>query len=349
MSITWPKLSNIDSRILNGSFNKPNSFSTTQRTCWVRVFSGAVRTYATGIDKNGNPIKASSNGLILASSNDFGIFKAAGQSKATIYGDSQSTGDFGVSWDLKVVPTPGQTALRPSPIVTGLEMKEGTDQISRECTLKLKCFTLQQMELMQTYFLEPGYTLCIEFGWNSNAGAAQMVKTSGKTQSILSQLTERNLNYDTLYKYRVNSNGDYDTFLGFIVGGTVSSDGDKWNVEVKLRGAPALPTYMQTQNRTLQMTAIATSDSYIETTTFPQYLLEQSIVGTDPDSAAILVARRFRAMFNDLPAMKQTTEIKNFDTTTIKGTDFLNFDALISKKLTEFVNPGKGSFTILTI
>lgn len=342
MSITWPKLSNIDSRILSGSFNRPSSFSTTQRTCWVRVFSGAVRTLSAGKDKKGDDIYVKSNGLILASSNDFGIFKAAGQSKGSVYGDSQSTGDFGISWDLRVVSSPGQTALRPSPIVTGLEMKEGTDQISRECTLKLRCFTLQQMELMQTYFLEPGYSLCIEFGWNSNAGAAQMVKTSGKTQSILSQLTERNLNYDELYQYRVNSNGDYDTFLGFIVGGSVSSDGDKWNVEVRLRGAPALPTYMQTQNRTLEMTSVASSDSYIETTTFPQYLLEQPTVGTEPDSTSILVARRFRAMFNDLPAMKQTVEIKNFDTTAIKSTDFLNFDALITKKITEFVNPGKG-------
>jgi hypothetical protein len=345
MSITWPKLSNIDSRILSGSFNRPNSFSTTQRTCWVRVFSGAVRTLSAGKDKDGTDIYVKSNGLILASSNDFGIFKAAGQSKGSVgsvYGDSQSTGDFGISWDLRVVSSPGQTALRPSPIVTGLEMKEGTDQISRECTLKLRCFTLQQMELMQTYFLEPGYSLCIEFGWNSNSGAAQMVKVSGKTKSILSQLTERNLNYDALYQYRLNSNGDYDTFLGFIVGGNVSSDGDKWNVEVKLRGAPALPTYMQTQNRTLEMTSVASSDSYIETTTFPQYLLEQPTVGTEPDSTSILVARRFRAMFNDLPAMKQTVEIKNFDTTAIKSTDFLNFDALITKKITEFVNPGKG-------
>ena len=342
MSITWPKLSNIDSRILSGSFNRPNSFSTTQRTCWVRVFSGAVRTLSAGKNKDGTDLYVKSNGLILASSNDFGIFKAAGQSNGSVYGDSQSTGDFGISWDLRTVSSPGQTALRPSPIVTGLEMKEGTDQISRECTLKLRCFTLQQMELMQTYFLEPGYSLCIEFGWNSNAGAAQMVKTAGKTKSILSQLTERNLNYDALYQYRLNSNGDYDTFLGFIVGGNVSSDGDKWNVEVKLRGAPALPTYMQTQNRTLELTSVASSDSYIETTTFPQYLLEQPAVSTDAQSGNILVARRFRAMFNDLPSTRQTNEIKNFDTTTIRPTDFLNFDALITKKITEFTNPGKG-------
>jgi len=332
MSITWPKLSNIDSRILDGSFNKPNSFSTTQRTCWVRVFSGAVRTLGTGKDKDGNKISIKSNGVILASSNDFGIFKAAGQSTGTIYGDSKSTGDFGMDWDLKRVSTPGETALRPSPIVTGLEIKEGKDQISRECVLKLRCFTLKQMELVQTYFLEPGYSLCIEFGWNSNAGAAQMVKLAGKTDKILEQIVERNVNYEKLYDYRLKSNGDYDTFLGFIVGGTVSSDGDKWNVEVKLRGQPALPTYLQSQNRTLSNDEVG-NGSFITAETYS--VMETEAPAEKGDPAGIMPLRRFKAMFNDLPAMKQTAEIKSL-INKIKGYDFINFDSVIAKSITEF-------------
>ena len=72
-----------------------------------------------------------------------------------------------------------------------LQIKEGKDQISRECTLSLQCFSLEQMEQMQKYFLEPGYSLCIEYGWNSNAGLVNQMPSFG-TEAILNAAASRN-------------------------------------------------------------------------------------------------------------------------------------------------------------
>ena len=64
-------------------------------------------------------------------------------------------------------------SLRPSPMVTSLEFSEGEDQISRSGKISLTVFSLEQMELIQEYFMEPGYNLFIEWGWNTPEGASR--------------------------------------------------------------------------------------------------------------------------------------------------------------------------------
>ena len=175
----WPKLSNIeDSIYINLTSDVSSSkkgFNASQRMAWVRVFSGAVvaeydSTKDTVIkDSNGkDTVKKGTkprSGLILSSVNKSDVFKGTTEFTST-YGDSISSGDMGLSWEGNPISSGIGAPLRPSPIVTSLEIKEGKDQISRECTLTMKAFSLAQVELMQTYFLEPGYSLCIEYGWN---------------------------------------------------------------------------------------------------------------------------------------------------------------------------------------
>ena len=317
---TWPKLTDIDNNIYNNLTRGTKSAdNATQRTCWIRVFSGAVTK--------------SGEGIILTSTNNAAIFRAAGELKATIYGNENSSGDLGVTWDGKIISSPGGP-LRPSPIVTGLSIKEGKDQISRECNLKLKCFSLEQMEMIQSYFLEPGYSLCIEYGWNTPNGASKMIKTTN-VSTILQQAADRNLNYDELHKLRVESYGDYDSFLGFIVGGTISSDEDKWDVDVKLRGAPGLPTFLQAQNKTLE---INSTDKTIVTKAGEPRLYgvsETEVEGT----GEIRRDRRFKQMFNQLPTTRQIDAVRDLMDTT-QWYDFLNFDAAVNKSITSYASPG---------
>ncbi len=317
---TWPKLTDIDDNIFNNLTKGTKAgFQASQRVCWIRVFSGAV----TGAGQ----------GIILTSTNNAQVFKAAGELKATIYGNENSSGDMGVTWDSKVVTSAGGP-LRPSPIVTGLQIKEGKDQISRECNLKLKCFSLEQMEMLQTYFLEPGYSLCIEYGWNSPNGAAKMIKTNGVNE-ILNQAADRNLNYDELHKARTQSLGDYDSFLGFIVGGTISSDEDRWDVDIKLRGAPGLPTFLQAQNKTLE---INPTDKTIVTKPGEPKLYgvaETEVAGT----GEIRRDRRFKQMFNQLPTTRQIDAVRDLMDNT-QWYDFLNFDAAVNKAITSYASPG---------
>ena len=164
--------------------------------------------------------------------------------QGSIYGSSESVGSLGV--DLKGNPVLGGSdrGLRPSPTITDFQVSEGKDQISREATLSITCYSLQQLEHVQDYFMEPGYSLCVEFGWNTaNAGIyiTNSYTKEGKQklpEEFIANLASRNLDYDKLHEIRTGAKGDYDCFLGFIVGGTVSTEGEQYNVSIKLRGAP---------------------------------------------------------------------------------------------------------------
>jgi len=316
----WPRLTNIATPVYENLKSRTDLEKTSKLNAWVRVFSGAT--------------KGDNRGLILSSNNNFALFKAAGQTSATIYGSSDSTGTIGNDWNGKGVGGANDRALRPSPLVVGLSIKEGKDQISRECELELKCFSLAQMEKLQTYFLEPGYSVCVEWGWNTEEAGIKMIKLKGKEAGILSQATGQNLDYNKLHDIRVASKGDYDSFLGFIVGGTVSSEGETFNVSVKLRGAPGLPTYLQSQAKIQKQdekgvitdnsspTLFATSDT--EDTKIPP------------------LDRRFRAMFNKLPSQRQTSAMAKGLQETIPvptADDFINFDEAITKNLGNYIDP----------
>lgn len=341
----WPKLSNIEDKIYNNIISGGKTgMDANSRVAWIRVFSGA--TLSAGgtkdvTDKDGKVTKEKktkiAEGLIMSSAQVSKIFKAAGETKSGpyAYGGINSNGDIGVSWDGKIISAASFGSLRPSPLVTGLEIKEGKDQISRECVLKLKAFTLEQMEMIQTYFLEPGYSLCIEYGWNTDYGVLNVIDTKQKTDGILSQAVDRNLNYDRLHEIRVSSHGDYDSFLGFIVGGSASSDGDKWDITVKLRGAPGLPTFLQGQQKTLELN---TKGEVVgkEGEPKPYEVSETELAG---NASNVLRDRRFKNMFNQLPAQRQIDSVRalidkcNFS-------DFINFDAAINKNITSYANPG---------
>lgn len=342
----WPKLSNIEDAIYNNiRFGEKSGMEANNRVAWIRVFSGATLSVG-GIkdvtDANGKVTKEEkkkiAEGLIMSSAQVSKVFKAAGETKSGpyAYGGINSNGDIGVSWDGKIISAQSFGSLRPSPLVTGLEIKEGKDQISRECSLKLKCFTLEQMEMIQTYFLEPGYSLCIEYGWNTNYGVLNIIDTKQGTSGILKDAVDRNLDYDKLHKYRVDSKGDYDSFLGFIVGGSVSSDGDKWDISVKLRGAPGLPTFLQGQQKTLELNQKSGEVISKEGEPKPYDVSETETAG---NAQNILRDRRFKNMFNQLPAQRQIDSVRalidkcNF-------WDFINFDAAINKNITSYANPG---------
>lgn len=312
----WPKLSNIDSEIENKikSYSKPDKAS--ELNSWIRVFSGAV--------------KGQLQGLILQSNTDAKLLRATGETTSTIYGDSQSSGIIGKDWTGKPVESNSTRFLRPSPIVTGFSVKEGQDQISREATLQLTAYTLEQMEEIQNYFLEPGYSLFIEWGWNTQGGARGVTESVGlDINKILNRISEKTLNFENLVKTRIESLGEYDGFLGFIVGGSVSSEGDTFNIQVNLRGEPSLPTYLQAYKNSKQLSedgnTISSSDK-VNSLFSVQELTDESVEA--------VAKRRFQYMFNELPGDKQLNSIKKLpDTATITQDMFINFDKHIEKNI----------------
>jgi len=316
----WPTISNINPNIaatINNYAN--NNLEASKLNAWVRVYSGA------------------NSGLILQSNTDFKIFSAAGEGNS-IYGNSDRSGAIGKDWEGRTVVSGVGRVLRPSPIITSLNSKEGQDQISRTCEFSITCFSLEQLELIQTYFMEPGYSVGVEWGWNTENSAKGLVNTNSGTSGILNAIANSTLNHGALSSKRFFTRGEYDIFLGFIVGSSVSNDGENFKVDVKLRGAPSLPTYLQSHNRITVASAGTEPDPDKS-----KQLYNDSELSAEGNTDDVVASRRFKAMFNELPSFRQTESVKSLLTTANKN-DYINFDIVVAKQISEFQNKNEGGF-----
>lgn len=310
----WPTISNINSGVAGRILSyATDSKKASGLNAWIRVYSGA---------KTSN-----SNGLILQSNTNFKLFSAAGE--ASIYGGINSSGAIGKDWNGNSVVSGVGRVLRPSPIITTFNSKEGQDQISRTCDFSITCFSLEQLEIIQAYFMEPGYSVAVEWGQNTPSSLIGVVDTNAGQGGILKQIADTTLNNGELSKKRFNTKGEYDIFLGFIVGSTVTNDGENFKVDVKLRGAPSLPTYLQSHNRiTIKQSGLKEDPDKSKTLFGDDELIERN----GEDGAA---RRRFKFMFNQLPAFRQTQNVKKL-VDNAKLLDFINFDKVINNTIDAF-------------
>jgi predicted nucleic acid-binding Zn-ribbon protein len=314
----WPQLTNIEEKIYNRILQKSQPQVASTLNPWIRVFSGAV--------------VGGKQGLILSSNNMFPLFRAAGQNTATVYGTDTANGAIGITWDNKIVGGGADRGYRPNPIIIGFDVKEGTDQISREGTLQVKCFSLYQLEYLQKYLMEPGYSLCVEWGWNTVSAAKNIINDKGGVSGILKAATDINLDNDALHTKRVSSLGDYDTYLGFIIGCSIKSDGEAFTLEVRMKGSPSLPTFMQSQ------TKIQKTDEK------GNIIKPESVKPFGPseliDGGNVAGPRRFKKMFNNLPAHRQLKEIKDL-ASEAQPWDYIGFDEVVQDQIDDFHDGGE--------
>ena len=297
-----------------------------------------------------------------------GILNNLGDNFRGSYGNSKGSGPLGKNFNKKwVYPSLayqiGKTntntntlnneeqnwVLRPSPVVTALEIKEGKDQISRVGSLVIKCFSLVQLEEIQKYFMEPGFSILIEYGWNTDDAYAQLIDTTNK-DTIIKEASNSNLNQTALHKKRFTSRGDYDSFFAFIVGASVNSENDNFSITINLRGMPGLPTYLQSQHNI----------NKLETETDPKTgnIIKRSIktiptvkpyniadIEAKGDAVMVVAARRYKYMFNSLPPQRQTLEIVRLvnQASTKKAVngkllfyDLIGFDLIINQSVDSY-------------
>ena len=310
----FPKLTNIADEIVT-SIKSKDSIEASKLNCFVRIISGA------------------GTGLIMTSNPDWKLFAAAGLTEPTFYGNSVGSGTLGVNWGGKPVYAStnnsiGDIPFKPSPVVTSINVKEGKDQISRHCDIKITAYTLAQVEVLQTYLMEPGYSLFIEYGWNTDLGVGGLIPLNAKT--IVDDAGKYSLDQDSLHLKRLGTQGDYDSFLGFIVGGTVTSNGDFFDINIKLRGAPGLPTYLQSHNNIEVIADGKVSNKY----SIPPFgVTELNLEASDQ-----MAERRFKQMFNDLPKVRQTTFVTDLISNGefFTNLDFINFDPVIEVQISNF-------------
>jgi hypothetical protein len=312
----FPKLTNIEP-IISSIIKSRDSIEASKLNCFVRVISGAAE------------------GLIMTSNPNWKLFSAAGVAEPSFYGDSAGSGAIGMNWGGKPVyavqkSRTGDIPFKPSPVITAINVKEGKDQISRHCDLKITAYTLSQVELLQMYLMEPGYSLFIEYGWNTDLGVSGLIPLTYRT--IVSDAGKYSLDQNSLHEKRKSCEGDYDSFFGFVVGGTVSSNGDFFDISIKLRGAPGLPTYLQSHNNIEVIENGKVSNKYSR----PPF----GITDLNLPAQNQMAERRFKQMFNDLPKVRQTTFVTDLMKPEVAGgfsnLDFINFDPVIEVQISNF-------------
>ena len=324
----FPQFEEIDFEIYNSILSRtPANIS--KKSIFIRAISGADDGLILESNPNRDIFTSRTNGVLGSVANG-----------ASIYGTNTSSGTVGTNWNGKVINPSVGRAGRPNPIITMFHVMEGTDQISREANMNITCFSLEQLELIQKYFMEPGFTLFIEWGWNSVDGQLGLIKPDKETNTkgyitskeILEAAKGRGLNNDTLKSIRKQCKGDYDCYFGFITGGSVKSENDVFNVQIKMNGVPSLPTWLQSHNQAFLINkkdGAVDSNNGIDLYPLTEVYGERAI-GTDEKT---LMERRFKNMFNKLPSQKQTEEVKAL-MSNCKSGYFINFDDVVKNKIT---------------
>lgn len=306
------------------------------RSVFIRAISGADD----GLILESNPNRPNFTDVSPYSSQTGGT-NDKNKGGESIYGNPKYTsGTIGTDWNGKIVnPSVGRVG-RPNPVITHFFVKEGIDQISREATLTIVCYSPEQLDLVQTYFMEPGYSLFIEWGWNGTEGESALIRPDKDSKTkhinssdILNAAYNRGLNNkDGLTNARINSKGNYDCYFGFITGGSIQSEADTFVVQVKMNGVPSLPTYLQSHN---QIYKIDKNTGKAEANNGTQKYRRTEIDGIIAKNAKNeyeVMQRRFKNMYNQLPPQKQTEEVKKLMDNCKSGW-FLNLDAVDTEKI----------------
>jgi hypothetical protein len=261
-------------------------------------------------------VSGASSGLQLVSNPNFKLLQATGAT----YGSSTTAGTIGTTWaGAPINPNAGQ-GYRPSPIVTSLEVDEGSGTLSRKASFSITCFTKEQMEKLSQYILEPGFSIFIEWGWNTNSGYSGLQSLDETTITSFQSAVNRD-------KVRNKTGGTYDNYLGFVTGGSVGLDGDKWTLTVNCTGYTELPTYLLTTETGEQKTG----DVGILTSAKAFGLDYIDSLNSSPSD------ERFMKLFNDLPQTRQTKAVKNLrsnaDVNNLKS--LINFDDEVSEDIND--------------
>jgi hypothetical protein len=296
---SFPNFSNIADYVVNEiNRRKSDTKVISELNCWARVISG--------VDA----------GLVLVSNPNIPLFRAAGQNIDSLYGSSQTSGTIGKTWSGGAVNTgfDPQVGL-PSPIISSFEVDEGSGTISRKATFTVTAYTRKQLEEVTKYFLEPGFTVFLEWGWNTKTGVAPL-------EDVTVNYVTKAASAKELNEARKKSEGHYECYLGFITGGDISFNDGKWNVSVKLSGFTELPSYLNASDN-------STNNECGEKVKTEEF--------TAITNTPTLGKKRFKQAFNLLPTPRRTNLVKGLinDIDVTHPVNFVNFDEGLRKQLAD--------------
>jgi len=301
----FPSFSNIADYVATTiNSRKANNVAISQLNAWVRIAS------------------AVGNGCQIISNPSFPLFGKAGV--ASIYGFTDSSGTIGLAWD-GVTPVNADAefmGFRPKPNVTSIEIDEGAGNLSRKASFTITCYTKAQLDKVCQYFLEPGYTIFLEWGWNTGPGVSQF------TNALSPDKVSEYQAFVNVNAARKAAQGQYDNYLGFITGGSISIDGDTWQVNVKLTGFTELPAYLMVSDK------VEGEEGEEGTNPDQAQLYEPSEISAQKGS---LGKQRFMMMFNRLPSNRLSVQVSKLleDASVADPVNFINFDETVKGKIND--------------
>ena len=207
--------------------------------------------------------------------------------------------------------TTSEMKYRPNPIITDFSIDFAERGTLRMATLKIKCFTPEQLTEMQKYFMEPGISIMVQWGWNYSISKG---KSIGPVPANAANVNKYNRNPDALFDIRSSNGGCYDNLVGIITGGTSDISGEEFNISCKITTMGEI-----LMNHTSEGVQV---DS-VETKPTPFVVTGKTITQQEEAKDVAVNASYF---FNQLPAEFRTTPV--FDAIS-KGNpkgDFINFN-----------------------
>lgn len=249
------------------------------------------------------------------------------------YGNLEKPGILGYALDMKTPVEISGTGrgLRPSPIIESFNVEERQQGALKISKFTIKCFTKEQTDEVAKYFLEPGFHVLLEWGWNVQESFSQRVGGGGSID--VCDIVQYN-NWPYIKEKRKDSNYQYDASLGIVSGGSVKfGSGETYEVEVQVSGVGQVAEYMQVHtggNRT---------DSSDDNNA-PSF--EPEKIGKSTPGVAL-----FKQMYNGLPNTKKTKNIKKWATSTDSNGinwayegNYVNFDEEVKDFLLKTLTKG---------
>jgi hypothetical protein len=247
-------------------------------------------------------------GLVLHSNDDGGF--------DFHYGSGTSAGASGRTWGGTAVGG-GEQGYYPAAYVDSLEIDGNYDDLSRKASFTLVAHTQTQANELITHFLEPGYTVFLQWGWNTDGGNGGLIRKLGDNISKIASYT----NQKKSDVARSDSTWEYDNYVGFISGGNVTLEGNKWKISVQCYGFTELPMQLKVADTVYKTTEIQQGGQGGE-------MYQASEIYSNRNNAN----GRFMMMFNELPSNKRTSFVKQKlygDSYMKKIVNYINFDASV--------------------
>ena len=122
--------------------------------------------------------------------------------------------------------------IRPMPGITSVSIENiGAYGSVRKATVNFQCWDIKQLEVLESLYMRPGYTVLLEFGRNIKLVRKNGINSIEAVRTDDTFFTNSNINLHNylkdLHHKSVDSGGNYDAFFGYITnyGWAVRPDG----------------------------------------------------------------------------------------------------------------------------